>query len=205
MCRVPKGEKREEFGFKQELIQIGAVLLNEEFEICDTFLTYVKPRFGCVDSFIERLTGITEGDTQNAPSTEEALEAFLMWMPEDTIMVSWSNSDPIQLYKEIDGKQINMPRMEELIENSVDCQIEFEDRIGANRSYGLAEALSITGIDCASGAHDALIDAKNTAMLFAKLNLESKLKMSKYYFSEEDMSAYMATSGFGLKSRFVYA
>ena len=28
MCKVPKGEKREEFGCRQELIQIGAVMLD---------------------------------------------------------------------------------------------------------------------------------------------------------------------------------
>lgn len=59
MCKVPKGEKREEFGSRQELIQIGAVLLDEEFKTIDTFMTYVAPRFGFVDSFIEKLTGIT--------------------------------------------------------------------------------------------------------------------------------------------------
>ena len=59
MCRVPKGEKREEFGSRQELIQIGAVLLDEKFEVVDLFMTYVEPKFGEVDDFIEKITGIT--------------------------------------------------------------------------------------------------------------------------------------------------
>ena len=202
MCKVPKGEKREEFGSRQELIQIGAVLLDEEFKTIDTFMTYVAPRFGFVDSFIEKLTGITPANTSNAPSTEDALNAFQAWIPNDAVLVSWSENDPIQIYHEIDGKHIELPRLETLLDDSIDCQWEFEDKIGATRAYGLSDALSITGIDCDSGAHDALIDARNTALLFAKINLEPVLQMSKYYLTEDDMSQYRPS---GLLPRLCYA
>ena len=190
MCVVPKGEKRREFGSRQELIQIGAVLLDEEYKIIDKFMTYVAPRYGAIDPFIEKLTGITPANVKGAPSTEEALHTFLSWMPDDAVMVSWSGSDPGQIYHEIDGKHIEIPRLEDLLYDSIDCQWEFERKIGATNAYGLANALSVAGIDCESGAHDALVDAKNTAMLFAKINLEPKLKMSKYYLTEEDMRCY---------------
>ena len=196
MCRVPKGEKRDIFGSKLELIQIGAVLLDENYEAIDSFVTFVKPRFGAVDNFIQELTGISPDDVREAPSTEQALEKFTAWMPEDAVMVSWSQSDPTQLYNEIDGKGIDILRLEELIEASIDCQYEFEERIGASRSYGLAEALSITGIDCDDRVHDALSDAKNTSMLFAKMMREPVLKMSKYYLTEDDMNKYMCQSSF---------
>ena len=202
MCMVPKGEKRAEFGFRQELIQIGAVMLDEEFNTIDTFMTYVAPRFGFVDSFIEKLTGITPANTENAPSTEDALNAFLAWIPSDAVLVSWSENDPIQIFREIDGKHIELPRLETLLDDSIDCQWEFEDKIGATRAYGLADALSITGIDCTRGAHDALIDARNTALLFAKINLEPVLQMSKYYLTEDDMSYYRSS---GVLPRLCYA
>ena len=193
MCKVPKGAKREEFGSRQELIQIGAVMLDEEYKTVDTFMTYVAPRFGFVDSFIEKLTGITPANTENAPSTEDALNAFLSWISNDATLVSWSENDPIQIYREIDGKHIEIPKLEDLLEDSIDCQREFEDKIGASRAYGLSEALSIAGIECDKGAHDALIDARNTALLFAKINLEPVLQMSKYYLTEDDMVQYRAS------------
>lgn len=202
MCKVPKGEKREEFGARQELIQIGAVMLDEEFNTVDTFMTYVAPRYGFVDSFIEKLTGITPANTKDAPSTEEALNAFLAWIPSDAVLVSWSENDPIQIYHEIDGKYIEIPRLETLLDGSLDCQWEFEEKIGATRAYGLSDALSITGIDCNRGAHDALIDARNTALLFAKINLEPELQMSKYYLTEEDMNCYRSS---GVLPRLCYA
>ena len=199
MCRVPRGEKRDAFGSRQELIQIGAVLLDEEYEIIDSFVTFVKPRFGELDDFIVKLTGITQTDLVDAPSTEDALESFLNWMPEDTVMVSWSESDTYQLYHEIDGKGIDSPRLEDLLEVAIDCQYEFEEKLNSNRTYGLAEALSITGIDCDERVHDALSDARNTALLFKKIMTEPVLKMSKYYLSEEDMSSYMYGKRSGLR------
>ena len=191
MCRVPRGEKRDAFGSRQELIQIGAVLLSEEYEITDSFMTFANPRFGELDDFIKKLTGIKESDLVGAPSTEEALDSFLAWIPEDSIMVSWSDSDTYQLYNEIDGKGIDSPRLEDLLEEAIDCQYEFAERIHSTRSYGLAEALSITGIDCDERVHDALSDARNTALLFKKMMTEPVLQMSKYYLSEDDMSSYM--------------
>lgn len=201
MCRIPKGEKRDAFGSRQELIQIGAILLDESYEMIDSFITYVKPRFGEIDPFIEKLTGIRPSDVANAPSTEEALDKFLGWIPDDATMVSWSMSDPYQLYHEIDGKGMDLPRLEDLLEESIDCQYEFEEKIRATRPYGLAEALSITGINCDENIHDALTDASNTALLFRKIMEEPVLSMSKYYLSEEDMSEYMNSARSG--SRFV--
>lgn len=202
MCKVQKGPKRDEFGFSSELIQIGAVLLDESFHTVDSFMTYVAPRFGFVDAFIQKLTGITPENLENAPSTEEALRAFLNWIPEDAVLVSWSENDANQIYHEIDGKNIDIPELEWLLEDSIDCQYDFEDRIKATRPYKLSDALSITGIVSEEGAHDALIDAKNTALLFTKLSTETVLKMSEYYFSEEDMSNYMASSRLGLMPKF---
>ena len=93
MCRVPKGMIREMFGSGNELIQIGAVLLDDSLEIADTFMTLVSPEYGIVDTYIEELTGITSSDVKTAPSTQTALESFVSWLPDDATLVSWSEHD----------------------------------------------------------------------------------------------------------------
>ena len=103
MCRVPKGAGRQEFGSANELIQIGAVALDEDYNVTDTFETYVAPRYGSVDSYIQKLTGITRKHTADAPSTEDALEAFVKWLPDDAYLVAWSDNDRAQLEREIRG------------------------------------------------------------------------------------------------------
>ena len=63
--------------YSHELIQIGAVSLNENYEVIDSFVSYVAPEFGMVDGYINQLTGISKEDTKNAPSSKDALEAFV--------------------------------------------------------------------------------------------------------------------------------
>ena len=44
MCNVSRGTKG--YGYKNEIIEIGAVLMSENMEIIDGFCTYVSPQYG---------------------------------------------------------------------------------------------------------------------------------------------------------------
>lgn len=189
MCNVQKGSPRKTFGWKNELIQIGAVLLDENYEICDTFMSYVHPEFGSVDLFIENLTGITRDDVRCAPSAEKALQSFSDWIPEGAVLVSWSENDKIQIQKELLGKQIQNEKLESLLETWLDCQKEFGKIMESGKNYKLSEALIIADIDWADGEHDALIDAQNTALLFAKMETEPDFELSPYYAVESESPA----------------
>ena len=94
MCKVPKGAAKS-YGKSNEVIQIGAVALDEQYQILeDRFMTYVKPQYGSLDTFINHLTGITQKDLKNAPCFEEALRQFELWLPDGEVeMVSWSRTD----------------------------------------------------------------------------------------------------------------
>ena len=50
MCKVLA--KKQEYPYKNEIIQIGAVMMNDAYEIIDQFSTYVRPKYGRVDHFI---------------------------------------------------------------------------------------------------------------------------------------------------------
>ena len=101
MCKVPKGAAKS-YGKSNEVIQIGAVKLDEQYQILeDRFMTYVKPQYGSLDTFINHLTGITQKDLKNAPCFEEALRQFELWLPDGEVeMVSWSRTDLKQLQNE---------------------------------------------------------------------------------------------------------
>jgi inhibitor of KinA sporulation pathway (predicted exonuclease) len=43
MCDVPKGVLRQRYNHGCEIIEIGAVLLDEKFNIVDSFKSYVSP------------------------------------------------------------------------------------------------------------------------------------------------------------------
>ena len=172
MCNVPRASRGNGVHLKNEVIQIGAVRLNEDLEVCDSFMSYVKPEFGVIDELIENLTGITEDDVRDAPYFEQAMVDFLSWLPRDAVLVSWSKSDEIQIRKESGAKNLYFPKLNGLLEEWIDCQRTFDDIMDTSMCYGLSDALNISSIDYDHHIHDALVDAKNTALLFAKMERE---------------------------------
>lgn len=190
MCVVPRGIKREAYGYRSELIQIGAVLVDESLEIADEFMTLVSPEYGVVDNYIENLTGISRKSVCGAPHFKEALEMFMNWMPEDAVLVSWSNNDEKQIRRESEAKGVAFEGLDALLESWVDCQQTFAEKMNAQKNYKLSEALIIADIDYDEGEHDALVDARNTAQLFVKMERESELVLNPYYSCEVKQTAF---------------
>ena len=181
MCRVPKGIKRQDLHLSSEIIQIGAVLLDDELKVADTFQSFVKPQQGVIDRKIQNLTGISQKDVANAPCFEQAVNSLISWMPEDTVIVSWSDSDLFQLQKEFNAKDIDTAYFERYFESWVDCQKTFSKKMHTEKVYRLSEALVITDIFYDENTHNALVDAHNTADLFVKMETEDELVLSPYY------------------------
>ena len=179
MCKVPKHIKTE--NLHMEIIEIGAVLLDEAYKEVDSFKTYIKPEYGFVDNFIEKLTGITIAETKNAPETKKALEMFAEWIPDDAVLVTWSENDEHQLRKEMEYKNIDIPKLNKLLDEYIDSQLDFSDIMDSERQYSLYEALVLGDIDFDEDIHDALVDARNTALLFAKMETEEEFKFISYY------------------------
>ncbi len=168
-----------------EIIQIGAVILNSKYKIIDQFNTLVKPRYGKVNTFIKKLTGISNGKLHNAPEFETAINDFLMWIPENEEVrcVSWSDSDMIQIRKEMALKNYYSQRMKELFNTWIDCQILFGEKLEMKNRTKLEDALMIFDISPEGRLHDGFYDAYNTALLYAKLQTEKEFKMNEIYKS----------------------
>jgi len=190
MCNVPKSRLCEAYNRRNELIQIGAVVVDERLEITDEFATYVSPEFGVIDNFIERLTGITQKDVCGAPKAEEALEMFVKWLPEEAVLVSWSDNDENQIRKEAEAKGISLDGFQIYLDGWLDCQRTFSEKMKSKKNYKLLEALVIADIDYDEGAHDALVDARNTAQLFVKMEREPELILSPYYRTQAEKETY---------------
>ena len=190
MCNVPKGIKRDAYNWRNEVIQIGAVVVDESLNITDEFMTLVSPEFGAIDNFIEKLTGISRKAVQGAPKVKEALELFVNWLPSDALLVSWSENDENQIRKEIEAKNILVEGLNDYLDTWVDCQKTFGEKMNAQKNYKLSEALIITDIDYDEGEHDALVDAKNTAQLFIKMEREPELVLNPYYSNQKEEETY---------------
>ncbi len=168
MCRVPR-KRRINPDFFTETIEIGATLLDGSLQIVDEFKTLVSPQYGKIDRFIENLTRITPDDVASAPVFEDALKMLFDWLPEDVTMISWSTADAYQLKKEATYKNVFTQQLERLTQSAIDCQLVFSEKINSRKNYGLSDALIIACIEYTDGAHDALVDAHNTALLYKKI------------------------------------
>ena len=70
---------------RQEIIEIGAVMLDESYQEVDSFKQYVKPAFSSeITKKYARLTGITTAMVADAPSFNEAIDIFLSWCMSST-------------------------------------------------------------------------------------------------------------------------
>lgn len=185
MCEVPKMYRTEKYPGARETIQIGAVLLDDGYNVSDSFMTYVKPEHGIISTFIQKLTGISKKDVSAAPKMGEALKAFAGWLPDEVTLVSWSGSDQAQIRKEVLLKQIAFDGIEKL-DTWLDCQKTFAEIIRNPRPYNLKEAMNLSDIYYDDNIHDGLVDAKNTALLFRKMMTEKEYKFNKYFHLEEN-------------------
>ena len=183
MCNVPKS-KQKLCGCKNEIIEIGAVLIDDSLEITDNFKTFVSPEYGILDSYISRLTGIKAQNLKGAPVFSVALDMLLKWIPEGAVVVTWSDSDEKQIRTEAKRKGISCPSLETLFNGTVDCQAAFSEEINSPKIFRLSDALNIACVDYDERLHEAYADAYNTALLFIKMKKESPLKLSSYYLQK---------------------
>lgn len=178
MCMVKGAAKKKMRGMKQEIIQIGAVMLNHENHIVDDYCTYVRPEFGKLNDFISGLTGITEDKLEAAPCLKTAIVEFAEWIGDRKVTVlSWSDSDYYQMIREMKVKKIKHHKIQDLFEEWRDFQKSFGDMLGQHKQYALEAAMQIGRIQPVGRMHDGLCDAYNTARLLAKIQRQSSFQL----------------------------
>lgn len=177
---IAKEYTKEKEVCKLEVIEIGAVLLDEKYQEIGNFVTLVKPQYNsCIEKKYEKLTGIKTSMVELAPCFSEALTMFFQWcdsIPGDNQIIQWSENDYLQICREIELKHITLsPQEQQYMENSwFNFQEEYGQTLGFERSLSLKDAVMYAGIDFSGHQHDALDDAKNTADLFAIIQDKDK-------------------------------
>lgn len=176
MCRVDRNVTRGSGVYlDHEIIQIGACILGKKNRIRDEWKSYVRPEYGNLDSCISELTGIKEIDLSMAPVLSDALKKMAGWINRrELTAVSWSDTDQIQLSVEMEQKRISNDTVEKLLESWVDIQKSYDTLMHKNRSTSLENAMRAEGIKPEGRQHDGADDAKNTALLIAKLFEDGK-------------------------------
>ena len=198
MCNVPRDYRKRSYKYANETIQIGAVLLDEDFKRIGTLCQYVHPEYGVIDYFIENLTGIKNSQVKKAPKLNEALIHMIDWLGErDYKIYAWSESDRNQLLHEIKAKNMTDERIHEFMkaENWIDYQDVFTKRFELSRQLSLEEALGRSEIEPEGRFHDGLDDAANTGYLIEKLERNPDYQLVSYEMPEKPTQHLCSTLG----------
>ena len=167
--------------FINQILQIGAVKLDGEFNIIDTFERTIKSSFSRrVSKRFAELTGITKEDMLSGVPVGMAVKEYNEWAGEDAITLTWSNSD---LYTLIENEKHLFGGIKLKINKYLDLQSYIQ---GEMRMLGL-ECNSQISLFNASQALGIEIDEEN--LHNAKADSIAAAKLLKKYYNEKRFCA----------------
>lgn len=165
--------------FFNEIIEIGAVMLNDKLEQEDIFRQFVKPKYSKrLTGIVKRLTHISIKDLENGLDFASAVKKFSQWAGKgDHIFMTWSMSD---LHTLIDNCQVLMSSNTiPFLSNYLDLQKYCQEALKQDNSQnlGLSKAAELLKIDQSDiMLHRALGDSILTAKIFEKIYDSKRLK-----------------------------
>ena len=155
-----------------EIIQIGAVKLDENYNEVGRFSAFIKPElYKRLHPYVAKMTGITEAELKNAASFEEVYAKFCEFAGENRIYCVWGSSDIRVLYRNLSYHGIIKG---DIIAEYIDVQQIMAKylKYGRGRSIGLKNAVEMLELEIDMPFHDALGDAVYTAEVFKHIHNE---------------------------------
>ncbi len=158
-----------------EIIQIGAVKLNDDFTPGEEFQIDVKPiYFKRMHYKVKKLTGFDRERLSKGVSFPEALQQFRDWCGGDEVtFLTWGCDDQGIMEQNIIIHDLDW----DWIAGWVNLQLIYNLQTDSDRTQkSLATAMEHFEIEQTRIAHDALGDAFNTALICTHLDLEQGLE-----------------------------
>lgn len=153
-----------------EIIQIGAVKLDDNLQIIDKFSTFVKPKYlRYMHKHVQQLTGITENDIARAPFFPTACAQFLSWCGKESTFLSWGVDDMSIFHENAQLHRIKGIPLDKYING----QLLFTHYVNGNsQQVSLKKAMEHFQIESGKlEAHNALHDAIFMAEVMVQLPL----------------------------------
>lgn len=159
-------------GYFNEIIEVGAVKVDEQMRIVDTFRAAIKPVVSKkLSTIVTDLTNITAEELQDGTTFMAMMRQLSRWMgTEPSTVLTWSTTDLLVLMENcrfFTGRQ-EIP----FLKYYMDFQVYAQQRMGVDTSQqlGLARAGELLGIpEDDMSLHRALDDSKLTAAILQKV------------------------------------
>ena len=164
----PDSAIREPFFFDSEIIEIGALRLDERFRETGSFKTFIRPRFyPHMNGDVVQLTKIRAQDLEKAPEFPRAYADFMEWCGENCCLCTWGPDDIPVLMDNLlmHGMDAEMPCCYDL------QRIFGHEIMRDDRQCSLERAMELLKLT-PDRAHDALNDARNTVQICGRMDLD---------------------------------
>ena len=156
-------------GFLNEIIEFGAVKLDENLKEVSRFQCFVRSKLTKrLRARVKGLTNITNDQMRSGISIEKAIRDYTQWAGKDTVTLTWSNTDIyvlVENLKTLMGKE-TIP----FLYGYVDIQKYVQNRLGVTGNQidlgTAAEMLNVNFEEFA--AHRALGDSLCTAEILRR-------------------------------------
>jgi len=153
-----------------EVIEIGAVRLNEQLQQVDEFGAMIKPvYFAKLNSFIKKKTGIAQEEIDRAGGFPAVIADFLAWLnrSEACVLITWGGEDLKRIV--LDTRMHKLDDAYWLAVPYFDLLKGFLRYKGVTNDVSVEAALTDLGIEDNGAAHRALDDARMTAKVLQAL------------------------------------
>lgn len=167
-----------------EIIEIGAVRVNEDLEILDSYQQVVKPRlYKKLHYKIMEITSFTDEELSHGMDFRRAIREFLEWCGDDHMFCTWGSMDLTELQKNM--KHYKLERILEFPLFYVDLQKMFSLRYDdGHMKRTLSSAVEYLEIQEEVPFHRALDDAYYTARIMQEMDFEKykhRLSIDTFY------------------------
>ena len=155
-----------------EIIQIGAVKLDQDFQAADSFNSRIAPQYyTTLHPKVAEITNLSDRDLRKGSSFPEAFEDFCDWCGDSFVFLIWGTEDLRILRKNMELYDMDTSFMPPCF----NLQNIFAQQVAQNtKQYGLHKALAFIN-ETPYDAHDALNDAKSTTLVCKHLDMNRGL------------------------------
>lgn len=159
-------------GYFNEIIEIGAVKVDESLGSAETFHAVIRPELSRkLSTVVTDLTNITVEELADGLPFKRAVELFREWIgEEEAVLATWSNTDLLVMMENFRyyNRKETIPFATHYVDLQRYCQQQLE--VDSGHQLGLSHAAQRLGIsDEGMALHRALDDSILTARVLKKL------------------------------------
>ena len=190
----PDNKTTEKSPLMFEIIQIGALKLDSNFNTISTFNSFIKPTVHkLIHPYVEELTNINYEQINSAKFFIDVYKDFINFIgTEDATLVLWGVNDIKELIRNANYYKLSSDAIPKKYID-IQCYLSKELKYSKGRKIGLKVATEQLEIPIESEFHDAFNDAYYTAEVFKKI-YNKRMKPQLYIYTDNKREKHTKTS-----------